>query len=62
MLIRRGLWPSQARAVATAHNIQYHDGIPTAEIDVDETSVDRYAEYRLPKYKVTCPECEGEIK
>ena len=54
------LWPTQARTRATKHNNRVHKGVATAEILVDEKSINLEGEALPPRYKVVCSECKDE--
>lgn len=56
LVVGYNLWPSAARRVAWQHNERFHDGVPTAHIDVDKKSTD-IDPSRPPRYKVCCPVC-----
>jgi len=54
LVVKRYLTPSKARQVAEQHNKEAHNGVSTAQIEVDER-----ANTRVPRYKVVCPACKS---
>lgn len=62
MIIATWLYPTRARIVATQHNMMYHRGVPTANIEYDPAFDKVPIEKHLPpRYRVVCSECNGAM-